>query len=153
MFLSVSLKLAARPDGIHLLYIVRALFFIGAKCYGSTTDSKSVRLGSIPSAPATNNEGVIMPVLWAKNERKDTMSICGEIENTRVEILVHLDKLRHCLKTREHNCIKYDRRIYSICGALRKLYKRQTMLEEIADLKPLPMSVMTFVDSLEERGT
>tara|TARA_B110000495_G_C22945018_1_gene553193 strand:- start:545 stop:829 length:285 start_codon:yes stop_codon:yes gene_type:complete len=94
-----------------------------------------------------------MPVLWAKNERKDTMSICGEIENTRVEILVHLDKLRHCLKTREHNCIKYDRRIYSICGALRKLYKRQTMLEEIADLKPLPMSVMTFVDSLEERGT
>lgn len=81
------------------------------------------------------------------------MSICGEIENTQTTIGMYVSKLRKLLHEPNLKCESYKRRLKLFCGELTELFERLEMLEDIAEEFDLPMSVETFVDQLEKKGT
>ncbi len=81
------------------------------------------------------------------------MSICGEIENTQTTIGMYVSKLRKMLHEPNLKCESYKRRLKLFCGELTELFERLEMLEDIAEEFDLPMSVETFVDQLEKKGT
>ena len=81
------------------------------------------------------------------------MSICGEIENTQTTIGMYVSKLRKLLHEPNLRCESYKRRLRLFCRELTELYERLEMLEDIAEEFDLPMSVETFVDQLEKKGT
>jgi hypothetical protein len=81
------------------------------------------------------------------------MSICGEIENTQTTIGMYVSKLRKILHEPNLKCESYKRRLRLFCGELTELFERLEMLEDIAEEFDLPMSVETFVDQLEKKGT
>jgi len=94
-----------------------------------------------------------MPVLWAKHERKEEMSICGELEICRTTILLYHNKLRKFLACKEMS--KADKHIYYISRQLVDLYKRRSMLEDISiyESKPLSELEMSMCDELETSRT
>lgn len=81
------------------------------------------------------------------------MSICGEIENTQTTIGMYVSKLRKLLHEPNLKCESYKRRLKLFCGELTELFERLQMLEDIAEEFDLPMTVETFVDQLEKKGT
>jgi len=81
------------------------------------------------------------------------MSICGEIENTQATIGMYVSKLRKILHEPNLKCESYKRRLRLFCGELEELFERLEMLEDIAEEFELPMTVETFVDQLEKKGT
>tara|TARA_R100000908_G_scaffold5241_1_gene2179 strand:+ start:421 stop:681 length:261 start_codon:yes stop_codon:yes gene_type:complete len=83
----------------------------------------------------------------------EEMSICGEIENTQATIGMYVSKLRKLLHEPNLKCESYKRRLRLFCRELTELFERLEMLEDIAEEFDLPMSVETFVDQLEKKGT
>jgi hypothetical protein len=81
------------------------------------------------------------------------MSICGEIENTQATIGMYVSKLRKILHEPNLKCESYKRRLRLFCKELTELFERLEMLEDIAEEFDLPMTVETFVDQLEKKGT
>ena len=81
------------------------------------------------------------------------MSICGEIENTQATIGMYVSKLRKLTHEPNLKCESYKRRLKLFCGELTELFERLQMLEDIAEEFDLPMTVETFVDQLEKKGT
>ena len=81
------------------------------------------------------------------------MSICGEIENTQATIGMYVDELRKILHQSNLKCSSYKQRLRLSCRELEELFERLEMLEDIAEEFELPMTVETFVDQLEKKGT
>ena len=81
------------------------------------------------------------------------MSICGEIENTQTTIGMYVSKLQKLLHEPNLKCESYKRRLKLFCGELTELFERLEMLENIAEEFELPMTVETFVNQLEKKGT
>ena len=97
------------------------------------------------------------------------MSICGEIENTQLTILIYKEKLRKYLKQEDKR--SNDLHIYHMCRGLVREMKRKSMLEEISiditydivesydesEDKGVSESWidnhLTFVDEVEKKGT
>ena len=81
------------------------------------------------------------------------MSICGDIENTQTTIGMYVSKLQKLLHEPNLKCESYKRRLKLFCGELTELFERLEMLENIAEEFELPMTVETFVNQLEKKGT